>query len=75
MVRFLDPAYKCFTFNQEDMTLTIEEYATLLRINNTHPDILKRVDLFAVSIYGLVVFSKVLGHNEVTVVNFFEKLG
>ncbi|MBA0837976.1 hypothetical protein Goarm_010083 [Gossypium armourianum] len=34
MVRFLDPAYKCFTFNQEDMTLTIEEYATLLRINN-----------------------------------------
>ncbi|MBA0776420.1 hypothetical protein Gotri_011417 [Gossypium trilobum] len=47
----------------------------LRELVQTHPDILKRVDLFAVSIYGLVVFSKVLGHNEVTVVNFFEKLG
>ncbi|KAG8480227.1 hypothetical protein CXB51_024838 [Gossypium anomalum] len=27
MVRFWDPAYQCFTFNQEDMTPTIEEYA------------------------------------------------
>ncbi|KAG8474131.1 hypothetical protein CXB51_033828 [Gossypium anomalum] len=34
MVRFWDPAYQCFTFNQEDMTPTIEEYAALLRINN-----------------------------------------
>ncbi|KAL1085387.1 hypothetical protein V6Z11_D08G047100 [Gossypium hirsutum] len=34
MVRFWDPAYQCFTFNQEDMTLTIEEYAALLRIDN-----------------------------------------
>ncbi|KAG8500459.1 hypothetical protein CXB51_002729 [Gossypium anomalum] len=31
MVRFWDPAYQCFTFNQEDMTPTIEEYAALLR--------------------------------------------
>ncbi|KAG8471692.1 hypothetical protein CXB51_036253 [Gossypium anomalum] len=30
----LDPAYQCFTFNQEDMTPTIEEYAALLRIDN-----------------------------------------
>ncbi|KAG8496208.1 hypothetical protein CXB51_009166 [Gossypium anomalum] len=34
MVRFWDPAYQCFTFNQEDMTPTIEEYAALLRIDN-----------------------------------------
>ncbi|MBA0561054.1 hypothetical protein Golob_017912 [Gossypium lobatum] len=34
MVRFWDPAYQCFTFNQEDMTSTIEEYATLLRVDN-----------------------------------------
>ncbi|MBA0574900.1 hypothetical protein Golob_028150 [Gossypium lobatum] len=34
MVRFRDPAYQCFTFNQEDMTPTIEEYSTLLRIDN-----------------------------------------
>ncbi|XP_040932617.1 uncharacterized protein [Gossypium hirsutum] len=34
MVRFWDPAYQCFIFNQEDMTPTIEEYAALLRIDN-----------------------------------------
>ncbi|KAG8473987.1 hypothetical protein CXB51_033535 [Gossypium anomalum] len=118
MVRFWDPAYQCFTFNQEDMTPTIEEYAALLRINNvqfgkiyvkepkpltfrkklvrltdmtdawaekqikkkneticipwsslresvlSHPDILKRVNLFALAIYGLVIFPRVLGHIE-----------
>ncbi|XP_052479551.1 uncharacterized protein LOC128034753 [Gossypium raimondii] len=128
MVRFWDPAYQCFTFNQEDMTPTIEEYAALLRIDNVqlnkiyvkepkpmtfkkklmkltgmtdtwaekqikkknevscvpwfslwelvqnHPDVSKRVDLFALAVYGLVVFPKVLGHIEVAVVDFFEKL-
>lgn len=34
MVRFWDPAYQCLTFNQEDMTPTIEEYVTLLRVEN-----------------------------------------
>ncbi|KAG8497958.1 hypothetical protein CXB51_007352 [Gossypium anomalum] len=94
MVRFWDPTYQCFTFNQEDMTPTIEEYAALLRIDNikkknetscipwfslrdlalNHPDVLKRVNLFALAIYGLIVFPKVLGHIEVAVVDFFEKL-
>ncbi|KAG8503903.1 hypothetical protein CXB51_001856 [Gossypium anomalum] len=128
MIRFWDPAYQCFIFNQEYMTPTVEEYVALLRINNVqfykiyvkepkpmtfkkklvkltgltdtwaekqikkkneiscipwfslrdlvlnHPDILKRVNLFALSIYGLVVFPKVLGHIEVAVVDFFEKL-
>ncbi|KAG8472118.1 hypothetical protein CXB51_036215 [Gossypium anomalum] len=128
MVRFWDPAYQCFTFNQEDMTPTIEEYATLLRIDNvqfgkiyvkepkpltfrkklvrltdmtdawaekqikkknetvcipwsslrelvlSHPDTLKRVNLFALAIYGLVIFPKVLGHIEVAVFDFFERL-
>ncbi|KAK5802319.1 hypothetical protein PVK06_029907 [Gossypium arboreum] len=128
MIRFWDPAYQCFTFNQEDMTPTIEEYAALLRVDNVQPykiyvketkpmtfkkklmrltdmtdtwaekqikkkneticipwsslrdlvlnhlDILKRVNLFALAIYGLVIFSKVLGHLEVAVVDFFEKL-
>ncbi|MBA0874819.1 hypothetical protein Goshw_022578 [Gossypium schwendimanii] len=100
MVRFWDPAYQCFIFNQEDMTLTIEEYAALLRIDNVklnkiyvkepkpitfkkklikelvqnHPDILKRVDLSALAIYGLIIFSKVLRHIEVTIVDFFKKL-
>ncbi|MFQ6621883.1 hypothetical protein Gotur_001622 [Gossypium turneri] len=39
-----------------------------------HPDVLKRVDLFALAVYGLIVFPKVLGHIEVAVVDFFEKL-
>ncbi|KAG8492382.1 hypothetical protein CXB51_009625 [Gossypium anomalum] len=128
MVRFWDPAYQCFTFNQEDMTPTIEEYAALLRIDNvqfdkiyvkepkpmtfkkklvrltdmtdawaekqirkrneticipwsslrelvlSHPDILKTVNLFALAIYGLVIFPKVLRHLEITVFDFFERL-
>ncbi|KAG8485235.1 hypothetical protein CXB51_021352 [Gossypium anomalum] len=37
MIRFWDLAYQCFTFNQEDMTPTIEEYAALLRVNNVQP--------------------------------------
>ncbi|KAG8502485.1 hypothetical protein CXB51_000337 [Gossypium anomalum] len=100
MVRFWDPAYQCFTFNQEDMTPTIEEYAALLRIDNvqfgkiyvkepkpltlgknylresilSYPDILKRVNLFALAIYGLVIFPRVLRHIEVAVFDFFERL-
>ncbi|MBA0852022.1 hypothetical protein Goshw_000207 [Gossypium schwendimanii] len=30
MVRFQDPTYKCFMFNEVDMVLTIEEYSTIL---------------------------------------------
>ncbi|MBA0788964.1 hypothetical protein Gotri_025433 [Gossypium trilobum] len=128
MVRFWDPAYQCFTFNQEDMTPTIEEYVALLRIDNVqlnkiyvnepklmtfkkklmkltgmadtwaekqikkkneiscvpwfslwelvqnHPDISKRINLLTLAVYGLIVFPKVLGHIEVAVVDFFEKL-
>ncbi|MBA0880549.1 hypothetical protein Goshw_022398 [Gossypium schwendimanii] len=33
MVCFWDPTYKCFTFNEVDMVLTIEEYFTLLQYN------------------------------------------
>ena len=29
---FLDLSYRCFTFNQEDMTPTIAEYSFMLRI-------------------------------------------
>ncbi|KAG8497245.1 hypothetical protein CXB51_008483 [Gossypium anomalum] len=39
-----------------------------------HPDMIKRVNLFALAIYGLVIFPKVLGHLEVAVVDFFERL-
>ena len=32
IILFWDPSYQCFTFNQEDLTPTIEEYTALLRI-------------------------------------------
>ncbi|MBA0550701.1 hypothetical protein Golob_021625 [Gossypium lobatum] len=127
MVQLWDLAYQCFTFNQEDMTPTIEEYSALLYFHNVqlnkiyvkepkpmtfkkklmkligmtdtwaekqikknelscvpwfslqdlvqnHPDIFKKIDLFALAIYRLIVFPKVLGHIIVDVVDFFEKL-
>ncbi|MFQ6664082.1 hypothetical protein Gotur_031311 [Gossypium turneri] len=33
MVRFWDPTYRCFRFNEVDMVLTIEEDSTLLHYN------------------------------------------
>ena len=32
IIPFWDPSNRCFTFNQENMTLTIEEYKALLKI-------------------------------------------
>ncbi|MFQ6657710.1 hypothetical protein Gotur_027270, partial [Gossypium turneri] len=48
---------------------------SLRELVQNHPDNLRRIDLFALAIYGLVVFPKVLGYIEVAVVDFFEKLG
>ncbi|MBA0878838.1 hypothetical protein Goshw_027529 [Gossypium schwendimanii] len=39
-----------------------------------HPNVRKRVDIFALSIYGLVVFPKALGHVEEAVANLFDRL-
>ncbi|MBA0635255.1 hypothetical protein Godav_026051 [Gossypium davidsonii] len=39
-----------------------------------HPDVRKRVDIFALSIYGLVVFPKALGHVEEVVADLFDRL-
>ena len=33
-----DPSYRCFTFNHEDLTPTVEKYATLLRISSPNPN-------------------------------------
>ncbi|MFQ6652076.1 hypothetical protein Gotur_024111, partial [Gossypium turneri] len=40
----------------------------------THPDVRKRLDVFALSIYGLVVFPKALGHVDEVVTNLFDRL-
>ncbi|KAA3477619.1 Pentatricopeptide repeat-containing-like protein [Gossypium australe] len=39
-----------------------------------HPDMKKKVDVFALSIYGLVVFSKALGHVNEVVSYLFDRL-
>ncbi|MBA0671303.1 hypothetical protein Goklo_029021 [Gossypium klotzschianum] len=40
----------------------------------THPDARKKVDIFAISIYGLVVFPKTLGHVDEAVTDLFDRL-
>ncbi|KAL1063385.1 hypothetical protein V6Z11_D13G139300 [Gossypium hirsutum] len=39
-----------------------------------HPDVGKRVDVLALSIYGLVVFPKTLGHVDEAVTDLFDRL-
>ncbi|XP_017604814.1 uncharacterized protein LOC108451660 [Gossypium arboreum] len=40
----------------------------------THPDERKRVDIFALSLYGLVIFPKALRHVDEAVIDLFEHL-
>ncbi|MBA0788966.1 hypothetical protein Gotri_025433 [Gossypium trilobum] len=47
---------------------------SLWELVQNHPDISKRINLLTLAVYGLIVFPKVLGHIEVAVVDFFEKL-
>ncbi|MBA0787504.1 hypothetical protein Gotri_025712 [Gossypium trilobum] len=37
-----------------------------------HPDMKKKVDVFSLSIYGLVVFPKALGHVDEEVTDLFD---
>ncbi|MBA0865310.1 hypothetical protein Goshw_011047, partial [Gossypium schwendimanii] len=39
-----------------------------------HPDMKKKVDVFALKIYGLVVFPKALGHIDEVVSDLFDRL-
>ncbi|MFQ6668454.1 hypothetical protein Gotur_034100, partial [Gossypium turneri] len=39
-----------------------------------HPDVRKKVDVFALSIYGLVMFPKTLGHVDEAVTDLFDRL-
>ncbi|MBA0634384.1 hypothetical protein Godav_025413 [Gossypium davidsonii] len=39
-----------------------------------HPDVKKRVDIFVLSIYGLVVFPRALGHMDEAVTDLFDRL-
>ncbi|MBA0702713.1 hypothetical protein Goari_000068 [Gossypium aridum] len=50
---------------------SLEEFEIIIL---AHPDIKKRVDVFALSINGLVVFPKALGHIDETVIDLFDRL-
>ncbi|KAG8485298.1 hypothetical protein CXB51_021825 [Gossypium anomalum] len=39
-----------------------------------HPDLKKRVDVFALSLYGLIIFPKALGHIDEAVSDLFDRL-
>ncbi|MBA0642865.1 hypothetical protein Goklo_027202 [Gossypium klotzschianum] len=53
----------------------MSEQWSLKYITIAHPDTKKRVDVFALSIYGLVIFPKALGHIDETVTDLFDRLG
>ncbi|MBA0671249.1 hypothetical protein Goklo_007292, partial [Gossypium klotzschianum] len=40
----------------------------------TYPDVKKKVDVFTLSVYGLVVFPKALGHIDEVVTDLFDRL-
>ncbi|XVF76191.1 hypothetical protein PTKIN_Ptkin13bG0246900 [Pterospermum kingtungense] len=126
-IQFWDPSYRCFSFNQVDLTPTLEEYTILLGLRLEYPckiyvkkkprpaettlSVLlgiKREDLrtqitkkedcecvskeflldfiqghladehgraaFALAIYGLIIFPKVMGHVELHVMTLIEAL-
>ncbi|MFQ6627969.1 hypothetical protein Gotur_007271 [Gossypium turneri] len=62
---------KLMTFKKKLMNCV--PWFSLRELVQSHPNILKRVYMFALAIYGLIVFPKIFGHIEVTVVDFFEK--
>ncbi|MFQ6660650.1 hypothetical protein Gotur_029081, partial [Gossypium turneri] len=86
LAQFWNSAYSCFTFGGGDLVPTVEEYMALLRCLKiqadrnlrdlilAHPDTKKKVDVFALSVYGLVVFSKALEHVDEAVTNPFDRL-
>ncbi|XP_012483035.1 uncharacterized protein LOC105797642 [Gossypium raimondii] len=39
-----------------------------------HPNVRKKVDVFALSIYGLIVFPKILGHIDEAITDLFDRL-
>ncbi|KAK5843067.1 hypothetical protein PVK06_005498 [Gossypium arboreum] len=50
-------------------------WAVLRDLILTHPDVKKRVDVLALSIYGMVIFPKALGHIDEAVVDLFDRVG
>ncbi|MBA0880422.1 hypothetical protein Goshw_016431 [Gossypium schwendimanii] len=63
LAQYWNPAYSCFTFRKVDLDLVL-----------AHPDLKKRVDIFTLGIYGLVIFPKALGYIDEAVSDLFDRL-
>ncbi|KAL1133760.1 hypothetical protein V6Z11_A12G060600 [Gossypium hirsutum] len=50
-------------------------WAILRDLILTHPDVTKKVIVLALSIYGLVIFPKVIGHIDEAVADLFDRIG
>ncbi|XP_040940044.1 uncharacterized protein [Gossypium hirsutum] len=50
-------------------------WAVLKDLISTHPDVKKRVDVLALSIYGMVIFPKALGYIDEAVATLFDRVG
>ncbi|KAL1161454.1 hypothetical protein V6Z11_A07G135400 [Gossypium hirsutum] len=88
LTQFWNPVYSCFTFGEVDMVPTVEEYTALLQKGEckcilwdalkdlilTHPDETKKVDFFALSLYGLMVFPRALGYVDEATTDLFHRL-
>ncbi|KAL1091926.1 hypothetical protein V6Z11_D07G190100 [Gossypium hirsutum] len=68
------------TFSKKLMSVTgMSEQWVVKTINLkdailTHPDVRKRLDVFALSIYGLVIFPKALGFVDEAITDLFDRL-
>ncbi|KAG8490336.1 hypothetical protein CXB51_015533 [Gossypium anomalum] len=62
-----------YKIKKKNKTICIP-WSSLRDLVLNHPDMLKRVNLFTLAIYDLIVLPKVLRHLEVAVVDFFERL-
>ncbi|KAG8474321.1 hypothetical protein CXB51_034076 [Gossypium anomalum] len=77
IVQFWNSIHKCFTFGDVDLQKGDSKcipWENLRDLILTHPDERKRVDIFTLSIYGLVIFPKALRYMDEAVIDLFDRL-
>ncbi|MBA0786596.1 hypothetical protein Gotri_025897 [Gossypium trilobum] len=72
LAQYWNPAYSCFIFGKVDLVPTMENLQDLIL---AHPDMKKKVDMFALSIYGLMIFPGALEYVDEAVSDLFDRLG
>ncbi|KAG8496652.1 hypothetical protein CXB51_007794 [Gossypium anomalum] len=72
-------AKKLVTITGMNVKKTVDDskcipWAVLRDLISTHPYVKKKVDIFALSIYGMVIFPKALGHIDEAAEDLFDRL-